>query len=481
MNRKLNEQQQVRRDKLKQILDLGFNVYYSKFKANVTLDVLVNGHSKYSKEELEEKQTKYLVQGRIMLFRLQGKACFLTIKDYKGKIQVYLRQDNLTEKEWSLVQLLDIGDIVGITGPLMKTKVGELTLRAKEITIITKCLRPLPDKFKGLEDIEEIYRRRYLDLIMNDESKDAFLKRVQIISKIREYLNNKGFLEVETPTLVALNSGAAAKPFKTKHNTLDMNLNLRIATELPLKKLVVGGFDKVYELGRIFRNEGISNRHNPEFTSVEIYEAFSNMQGMIDLTEDLVNWLANEIHHSEEVQYGDMKINLKKPFQQIEMNDLILKVTKIDFNKVTTIEKARKLAKDFKIPLQPHWDKVGYIMNAFFEEKCEQELIQPTFITGYPIEVSPLAKLREGSTNITDRFELFIGKREYANGYSELNDADEQYHRFVHQLEEQSKGNEEASDLDMDFVEALEVGMPPTGGLGIGILQQLKILFSSHY
>jgi len=374
---------------------------------------------------------------------------------------------------------VDLGDIVGIEGTIMKTNTGELTVRANSATIITKSLRPLPEKFHGLNDIEERYRRRYVDLIVNEESKEVFEKRSLIVSEIRNYLNEKGFMEAETPVLQSVSGGASAKPFETYHNTLDMDLTLRIATELHLKRLIVGGFPKVYELGRIFRNEGISNRHNPEFTSIELYEAFGDMQSMLELTEDLINHVAVKVNGTEEIVYGDTNVSLKKPFKRIEMVDLINEVTGINFNEITSFEEAVKIAKDNGVKLEKHHNSIGYIINEFFEQKAEETLIQPTFVTGYPIEVSPLAKKRKGSDAITDRFELFIGAREYANAFSELNDADDQYERFLNQLREKESGNDEATDMDIDFVEALETGMPPTGGMGLGIDRLVMLLTNS--
>lgn len=480
--RQFNEQQQIRREKLKQIQALGIDPFYSTFRPNTNSEEFKKHYDHLTKEQLENNETKHhhKISGRIMMFRDAGKAAFLSIRDEAGLIQFYIKSDEVSEKQWALLKLLDMGDIIGCEGIPMKTKTEELTLRANSLDIVAKSLTPLPDKFHGLEDVEEKYRRRYLDLIVSPESKKTFETRFKVIQELRAYLSRKGFYEVETPILSSIVGGAAAKPFHTHHNALDMPLTLRIATELPLKRLIVGGFDKVYEIGRIFRNEGISNRHNPEFTSIELYQAYSDMEGMINISEDIINHLAKSVLGKEEVEYDGVHISLKKPFKRVEMSDLVKEVTGVDFKHIHTLDEAKKVAKEHGIQIQKHWDSVGYFLNAFFEEKGEKACIQPTYVTGYPVEVSPLAKLRHGSKTITDRFELFINAREYANAFSELNDADDQYGRFLNQLKEREAGNEEATDMDIDFIEALEYGMPPTGGLGIGIDRLVMLFTNSH-
>lgn len=481
MRKKFTEQEQIRREKLKKINLMGINTYFSNFQENITIKDLEEKYSELTKEYLQENKTPiYSLAGRIMMLRDQGKAMFISIKSNGEYIQFYIRKDSITEEDWALSQLLDIGDIISSEGNIMKTNTGELTLRASSIKILTKALKPLPEKFHGLNDVEEIYRRRYIDLIMNDISRNTFIKRSKIISSIRTLLDSKGYYEAETPILQATLGGASAEPFKTHHNTLDMEFKLRIATELPLKKLIVGGINKVYEIGRLFRNEGISIKHNPEFTSIEIYEAYGNIDTMKKITEEIIFNASMIVNGKTEIEYQKKDISLSIPFKSIEMIDLIKEVTDIDFNTIKTLKEAQKIAEDNGIKLKKHYNSIGYIINEFFEEKCESTIIQPTFVTGYPVEVSPLAKKRLGSNTLTDRFELFIDGREYANGYSELNDADEQYERFEEQLRETKEGNKEASEMDIDYIEALEYGMPPTGGLGIGIDRLVMLLTDSR-
>ncbi len=414
------------------------------------------------------------------MIRNQGKAAFISIQSNGHKFQFYVRKDSVSEEDWKVVELLDIGDIISSKGILMKTNTGELTLRSSEFRILTKSLRPLPEKFQGLTDVEERTRRRYVDLIVNPESRDVFVKRTKIISSIRDLLDLRDYYEVETPVLTSTLGGAAAKPFVTHHNTLDMEFKLRIATELPLKRLVVGGLDRVYEIGRLFRNEGVSIKHNPEFTSIELYEAYADVNGMMEITEDIINNASMVVNGTDQIEYQGKKISLKKPFQKIEMIDLVKDVTGIDFKKVTSLDEAKSIAKEHKIEIKKHWNSIGYFINGFFEEVCEKEIIQPTFVTGYPVEISPLAKRRKDDENITDRFELFIDGREYANAFSELNDADDQYERFEEQLREAKQGNDEANEMDIDYVESLEYGLPPTGGLGIGIDRLTMLLTNSR-
>lgn len=477
MDRKFSEQEIVRRDKFESFKKEGFFLD-ENFRPSIFSKEIEKNFNDKSKEELEDNKTDdFLIAGRIMLMRNQGKAMFVTLKDGKGVIQAYIRSDSVSEENWKISNYLDIGDIIGVVGRVMKTNTGQVTIRANKFSLISKSLRPLPEKFHGLTDVEEIYRRRYLDLIMNDKSKDTFKKRSEIISFIRTFLNSKGYMEVETPILNSNLGGASAKPFLTHHNSLDMEFKLRVAPELFLKRLIIGGYPKVFEIGRLFRNEGISIKHNPEFTSMELYEAYSNMERMMKITEDIISSISKDLFKKDEINYQGTVISFKTPFKRIEMNEIVKNETGIDFSKIDSFDKAQKLAKENNVELQKFHNTVGYVLNEFFEQKCEEKIIQPTFITGYPVEVSPLSKSRKDNPKITDRFELFIDKREYANAYSELTDADDQYKRFKKQIEEKDSGNEEASEMDIDFVEALEYGLPPTGGLGIGV-DRLVMLFT---
>ncbi|BDU67404.1 MAG: lysine--tRNA ligase [Candidatus Tyloplasma litorale] len=474
------EQEKIRREKLLKLKEMGLDPYFTSFTQTVTIKEIIEQYNDFSKKELEDNHTNnYSLAGRVMMIRNQGKAMFLLIQSNGDKFQFYLRKDALPKHDWDVANLLDIGDIVASSGRIMKTQTGQLTLRSNSFSILTKSLRPLPEKFHGLTDVEERTRRRYVDLIMNGQSRETFIKRTKIVSSIRRLLDSKGYYEVETPILQATLGGAAAAPFKTHHNALDMEFKLRIATELPLKRLIVGGIDRVYEIGRLFRNEGISIKHNPEFTSIELYEAYADMHKMMKITEEIISNASIEVNGTTEIHYQGKEISLKTPFNSIEMIDLIKEVTGVDFNKVKTLEQAQTLAKKHNIELKPHYNSIGYIINEFFEEKCEETILQPTFVTGYPVEVSPLAKRRRDNPNITDRFELFIDGREYANAFSELNDADDQYSRFEEQLRESKQGNDEATEMDIDYVEALEYGLPPTGGLGLGIDRLVMLLTDS--
>ncbi len=480
MERKFTEQELIRREKLTKLKAIGCDPYFAAVKNPIPFEELTKKYQDFSKEELHEHPTKsYTIAGRVMMIRDQGKTKFVALKNNGLEFQLYIRRDELSEKDWEVVGLLDLGDIIATSGIIMKTNTGNLTLRSKTFVILTKAVRPLPEKFHGLTDIEERYRRRYLDLIMNNDSREVFVKRSQIVSSIRKFLDSKGYLEMETPVLQATLGGAIAKPFVTHHNALDMEFKLRIATELHLKRLIIGGFSKVYEIGRLFRNEGISNKHNPEFTSIEIYEMYGDMLSMMNLTEAIIEYVCNDVNGTNKIIYGEKKISLKRPFKSIEMIDLIKDVTRVDFNKIKTFAEAKKVADEKGIELEKFHTSIGFIINEFFEQRCEETMEQPTFITGYPVETSPLAKKRKDQPHLTDRFELFIDGREYANGYSELNDADDQYERFAEQVEEANHGNEEASEMDIDFVEALEYGLPPTGGLGIGIDRLVMLLTDS--
>ncbi len=481
MNRIFTEQEQVRREKLEQLRAMGRDPYFETFNQENTINELVELHGNSTKEELAENKTpEYSLAGRAMMVRDQGKAMFIAIQSNGENFQFYIRQDSVSEEDWNVAQLLDMGDIVAATGILMKTNTGELTLRGSSFKILTKSLKVWPEKFHGLTDIEERTRRRYVDLVVNPESRETFVKRTKIISSIRKLLDERGYFEVETPVLTPTLGGAAAEPFKTHHNTLDMEFKLRIATELPLKRLVVGGMDRVYEIGRLFRNEGVSIKHNPEFTSIELYEAYGDVNSMMRIAEDIVSNASMVVNGTTEIEYQGKQISVAKPFKQIEMIDLVNEVTGVNFNEITDFEQAKAIAKEHNIEIASHWNSTGYIINAFFEEKCEETIEQPTFVTGYPIEVSPLAKRRKENPNITDRFELFIDGREYANAFSELNDADDQYGRFEEQLREAASGNEEANEMDIDYVESLEYGLPPTGGLGIGIDRLTMLLTNTR-
>lgn len=473
----LNEQMLVRREKMEEIRNKGIDPFGSKFERTHLSNELIKEFSSFTKEELEEKNIEVTIAGRIMTKRGKGKAGFAHIQDLGGQIQIYVREDKVGES-YDLFKSIDLGDIVGISGVLFKTNVGELSVKATKFNILTKSLRPLPDKFHGLKDVEERYRRRYVDLIMNKESKDTFIMRSKIIQLMRNYLNEKGYLEVETPMMHNIAGGAAARPFVTHHNALDIQLFMRIALELPLKRLIVGGLEKVYEIGRAFRNEGVSTRHNPEFTMIELYEAYADYNDIMDLTEDVIAYICKEIHGSTVIKYGDNTIDLTPKWSRVHMVDAIKEVVGVDFWQNMTDDEAHALAKKHNVPVRKDM-KVGHIINEFFENFVEETLVQPTFIYGHPVEVSPLAKTNTEDPRFTDRFELFIVKREHANAFSELNDPIDQKERFLTQVDEKDSGNEEIYEMDEDFVEALEYGMPPTGGLGIGIDRLVMLLTNS--
>jgi lysyl-tRNA synthetase class 2 len=466
---------------MQEMFDNGIDPFGAAFARTHTAVELENLYDQFSKEELEAKEdeTAVTVAGRIMTKRGKGKAGFSHIQDVSGQIQLYVREDAIGEEAYALFNKADIGDIIGISGVMFKTNVGELSIKATEFTPLTKALRPLPEKFHGLTDIEERYRRRYVDLIMNEESRNTFVTRTKIISAMRRYLDDLGYLEVETPILHTTLGGAAARPFTTHHNTLDMPLYLRIATELHLKRLLVGGLEKVYEIGRIFRNEGLSVRHNPEFTSIELYEAYSDMNGMMDITENMIIHIAENVLGTTVVNYGGTEINLGKGWRRWHMVDAIKEVTGVDFWTEMTLDEAKAIAKEHGIHVPAHYTGVGHIINEFFEEFVEKEIVQPTFIYGHPVEVSPLAKKNADDGRFTDRFELFIDKREYANAFTELNDPIDQKQRFEAQLAEAALGNDEANEMDIDFIEALEYGMPPAGGMGLGIDRLVMLLTDS--
>ena len=472
----LTEQEQVRRNKMEELRAKGIDPFGQKYERTDTSKSLKDKYLQYSKEELHEMNVVAKIAGRIMTKRCKGKVGFMHIQDRYGQMQIYLRFDVLGEEEYALYKTADIGDIVGIEGEVMRTDTGELTIKALHYTHLTKALRPLPEKFHGLQDREEARRRRYVDLIVNEDSRRIAFMRPRIIRGIQNYLDNQGYIEVETPVLSPILGGAAARPFVTYHNTLDMEFYLRIATELHLKRLIVGGMEAVYEIGRLFRNEGMDATHNPEFTTVEAYLAYGNLSDMMDLIEGLLLKLANEVAQKETFMFNGHEVSIKGPFKRIHMVDAIKEQTGIDFYQITDVEEALRLAKEHNIEVPKHQMSVGHIINLFFEEYVEKTLIQPTILYGHPIEISPLTKKNPKDQRFTDRFELFIAGKEFCNAYTELNDPIDQRERFVEQLKEKELGNDEANEMDNDFLEALEYGMPPTGGIGIGIDRLVMLL-----
>ena len=473
-----NEQFQVRKEKLDLLRSKGLDPFGKRFERSHLVTDIVEKYGEFENEDLEGKDIAVTIAGRIMTKRGKGKAGFAHIQDLSGQIQIYVRQDAIGPEQYEVFKIADLGDIVGITGHVFRTKVGELSVKAEKFELLSKALRPLPDKFHGLKDVEQRYRQRYLDLIMNNESKQTFIARSKIIRSMRNYLDSHGYLEVETPMLHSIPGGAAARPFITHHNALDTELYIRIAIELHLKRLIVGGLEKVYEIGRVFRNEGVSTRHNPEFTMIELYEAYADYKDIMALTENLVAHIAQEILGTTKIQYGEYEVDLTPQWKRLHMVDAIKEYTGADFWKEMTIEEARALAKEHGIEIKEHMD-FGHIVNEFFEQRVEEKLIQPTFIYGHPVEISPLAKKNAEDPRFTDRFELFIVAREHANAFTELNDPIDQRERFEAQLKEREHGNDEAHLMDEDFIEALEYGLPPTGGLGIGIDRLVMLLTNS--
>ena len=463
------EQELVRRGKMEDIRAKGIDPFGERFDRTHNSLEIKTIYADKTNEELEESPVEVKVAGRIMTKRGKGKAGFMHIQDREGQIQIYMKLDNVGEENYELFSKADIGDIVGIEGTLFVTHTGELSVKASKYIHLVKALKPLPEKFHGLTDIEERYRRRYVDLIMNDEARNAAIMRPRIIRTIQNYMDNRGFIEVETPILQPVLTGASARPFTTYHNALDMPFYLRIALELPLKRLLVGGMEAVYEIGRTFRNEGVDPRHNPEFTLMEAYLAYSDLEGMMDLTEGMFQTIAKEVRGTLELEWNDKVINLAGPWKRLHMVDAIKEVTGIDFWKEMSFEEAKALAEERHLLLEDHFTTVGHIINLFFEEYVEETLVQPTFLYGHPVEISPLTKRSKEDPRFVDRFELFIDGKEFANAYTELNDPIDQLARFEDQLKERELGNEEANDIDYDFIEALEYGMPPAGGIGYGI------------
>ncbi len=469
----MNQLLQIRRDKLSQLVEDGRNPFeITKYD--------VTHHTTDVKEQYEELEGKEVsVAGRLMSKRVMGKASFCHIQDLKGTIQVYVARDDLGEDAYKEFKKYDIGDIVGVQGFVFTTKTGEKSIHAKAMTLMTKSLQILPEKFHGLTNTDIRYRQRYVDLIMNPEVKETFIKRSQIIKEIRNFLDGRGFIEVETPMLVSNAGGAAARPFETHYNALDEDVKLRISLELYLKRLIVGGLERVYEIGRVFRNEGVDTRHNPEFTLMELYQAFTDYEGMMELTESMYRYVAEKVCGSAVLSYNGTVIDMSKPFERITMIDAVKKYAGVDFNEVKSDEEAKALAKEHHVEFEDRHKK-GDIISLFFEEFCEDKMIQPTFVMDHPIEISPLTKKKPDNPELVERFELFIYGREMANAYSELNDPIDQRERFAAQEELFAAGDEEANHTDEDFLNALEIGMPPTGGIGYGIDRLVMLLTDSQ-
>lgn len=471
----LNDQQLIRREKMAALAEQGIDPFGKRFERTADSAQLKEKYNDKTKEELHELAETATIAGRLMTKRGKGKVGFAHIQDREGQIQIYVRKDTVGEENYQIFKKADIGDFLGIEGEVMRTDMGELSIKATHITHLSKALRPLPEKFHGLTDVETIYRKRYLDLISNRESFERFVTRSRIVSEIRRYLDNQGFLEVETPVLHNEAGGAAARPFITHHNAQNIDMVLRIATELHLKRLIVGGMERVYEMGRIFRNEGMDATHNPEFTTIEAYQAYADFEDIMDLTEGIIQSAAKAVTDAESVPYQGTEIFIGRKFARKHMLEAIKEQTGIDFWKDMTLEEATALAKEHHVTVEKHFT-VGHIINAFFEDFVEDTLIQPTFIYGHPVEVSPLAKKNADDPRFTDRFELFIVGREFANAFTELNDPIDQLARFEAQAKAKELGDDEATGIDYNYVEALEYGMPPTGGLGIGIDRLIMLL-----
>ncbi|MBR5110635.1 MAG: lysine--tRNA ligase [Clostridia bacterium] len=468
-----SEQEQIRRDKLNALRESGQDPYLlTKAEVDTKSSQIRADYDAYEGKEVT-------LAGRIMARNIMGKASFARLLDTDGNMQFYIRRDDVGEEAYAAFKKMDIGDVVCVKGKVFKTKTGEISIHTEELTLLAKCLKPLPEKFHGLTDMDLRYRQRYLDMVVNPEVRDTFRKRSQIISAIRAFLEGRGFMEVETPVLHTQAGGAAARPFITHHNTLDIDMYLRIALELHLKRLIVGGFDRVYEIGRVFRNEGMDTKHNPEFTMLELYQAFTDFHGMMDITEDMFRYVARVVNGSAVVQYGDVTIDLEKPFARMSMVEAVKKYSGVDFDEIHTLEEARAIADERKIHYEQRHQK-GDILNLFFDEYVEENLVQPTFIYGHPVEISPLAKKMPNNPAYTERFEVFILGREHGNAFSELNDPVDQRQRFEAQAALKAQGDEEAQGVDEDFLNALEIGMPPTGGLGVGVDRLVMLLTSAQ-
>ncbi|MCR4886048.1 MAG: lysine--tRNA ligase [Clostridiales bacterium] len=464
-----SEQEQIRRDKLEALRQKGRDPYLlTKVDVDTKSSQIIADYDAYEGKEVA-------LAGRMITRRIMGKASFAHMLDTAGEIQFYVRRDDVGEEAYASFKEMDIGDVVYIRGTVFKTKTGEISVHTNAITLLAKCLKPLPEKFHGLTDQDLRYRQRYLDMIVNPEVRATFRKRSQIISALRSFLESRGFMEVETPVLHTQAGGAAARPFVTHHNALDIDMYLRIALELHLKRLIVGGFDRVYEIGRVFRNEGMDTKHNPEFTMLELYQAFTDFHGMMDITEDMFRYVARQVNGTAVVQYGDVTIDLEKPFARMSMAEAVKKYSGVDFDAIKTLEEARAVADEKHIHYEKRHQK-GDILNLFFDEFVEEHLVQPTFIYGHPVEISPLAKKMPNNPAYTERFEIFILGREHGNAFSELNDPIDQRQRFEAQAALRAQGDEEAHGVDEDFLNALEIGMPPTGGLGVGVDRLVMLL-----
>ena len=468
----LSEQEQIRREKLQKLVEAGNDPYtITRYDRTHTSQQIIDSY-----DELEGKEV--CIAGRMLARRIMGKASFAHLQDNDGKIQIYVKRDDVGEEAYAAFKQDDIGDIFGVKGLVFKTKTGETSVHASEIILLTKSLKPLPEKFHGLTNTDMRYRQRYVDLIMNPESKDTLVKRSKIITAIRRYLDTQNFIEVETPVLVHNAGGAAARPFMTHFNALDLDMKLRISLELYLKRLIVGGMERVYEIGRVFRNEGIDTRHNPEFTLMELYQAYTDYHGMMDLTENMYRYVAQEVLGTTTIVYNGVEMDLGKPFARITMVDAVKQYSGVDFNEIHTLEEARAVAKEHNIEFEKRHKK-GDILNLFFETYVEEHLIQPTFVMDHPIEISPLTKKKPDNPEYVERFEFFMNGWEMANAYSELNDPIDQRERFAAQEEQFRQGDEEANHTDEDFLNALEIGMPPTGGIGYGIDRMVMLMTDS--
>ncbi|GGL64357.1 lysine--tRNA ligase [Sporolactobacillus putidus] len=474
----LTDQLQARREKLRVLTENGINPFGGHYERSHDTEKIRAMYHSMPAEELEEKNVPVVMAGRLMAKRRKGKAGFADIQDFSGRIQLYVRKDSVGDDQYEIFKHIDIGDFVGVEGIVFKTHVGELSIKVTKFGILSKAMRPLPDKFHGLKDVEQRYRQRYLDLIVNPEVKETFILRSKIIKAVRDYLDHLDYLEVETPTMHSIPGGAAARPFITHHNALNMDLYMRIAIELHLKRLIIGGFDKVYEIGRVYRNEGIDTKHNPEFTMLELYAAYDDLRDIMQLTENLISGVAEKVLGTTKITYGDNQVDLKPQWKRVHMVDAIKEVTGVDLWPQMSDENARKLAAENGVDVKGDMT-YGHVVNEFFEQKVEETLIEPTFVYGHPVVISPLAKKDPEDPRFSDRFELFIVGREHANAFSELNDPIDQRERFVEQMKEREAGNDEAQVIDEDFLEAMEYGMPPTGGLGIGIDRLIMLLTNS--